>query len=118
MEASPRTAGAYRAQRQNNRATSRAHHRTIYPETIRARRRDLVPTGSSTARNAASGPRKLAPYHPTPTRQKGTQLQGGAAAPDPAAYGLSPPLFQPLTAHAARGGIFPAPGREGPRTPR
>ena len=26
-------------------------------------------------------------------------LQGGAAAPDPAAYGLPPPLFQPLTAY-------------------
>jgi hypothetical protein len=36
------------------------------------------------------------------------QLQGGAAAPDPAAYGLSPPLFQPLTTYAARGRIFPA----------
>jgi hypothetical protein len=40
----------------------------------------------------------------------------GAAAPDPAAYGLSPPLFQPLTAYAARGRIFPAPAR-GTRTP-
>jgi len=45
------------------------------------------------------------------------QLQGGAAAPDPAAYGLSPPLFQPLTAYAARGRIFPAPAR-GNRVPR
>jgi hypothetical protein len=42
-------------------------------------------------------------------RQKGTRLRGGAAAPDPAAYGLSPPLFQPLTAYAARGRISPAP---------
>ena len=33
----------------------------------------------------------------------------GAAAPDPAAYGLSAPLFQPLTAYAAGGRIFPAP---------
>jgi hypothetical protein len=47
------------------------------------------------------------------TDQKGAQLQGGAAAPDPAAYGLSPPLFQPLTAYAARGRIFPAPARRG-----
>ena len=38
----------------------------------------------------------------------------GAAAPHPAAYGLSPPLFQPLTAYAARGRIFPAPARENP----
>ena len=44
----------------------------------------------------------------------GARLQGGAAAPDPAAYGLSPPLFQPLTAYAARGRIFPAPARETP----
>jgi hypothetical protein len=50
------------------------------------------------------------------TDQKGTQLQGGAAIPDPAAYGLSPPLFQPLTAYTARGRIFPAPAGE-PRTP-
>ena len=48
---------------------------------------------------------------PTLTDLKGAQLQGGAAAPDPAAYGLSPPLFQPLTAYAARGRIFPAPAR-------
>ncbi len=41
-------------------------------------------------------------------------MQGGAAAPDPAAYGLSPPLFQPLTAYAARGRIFPAPARGDP----
>ena len=40
------------------------------------------------------------------TDQKGTELQGGAAAPYPAAYGLSPPLFQPLIAYAARGKIF------------
>ena len=53
---------------------------------------------------------------PTPTDLKGAQLQGGAAAPDPAAYGLSPPLFQPLTAYAARGRIFPAPARGNPRT--
>jgi hypothetical protein len=53
---------------------------------------------------------------PTPTDQKGTQFQGGAAAPDPAAYGLSPPLFQPLTAYPARGRIFPAPA-QGNRTP-
>jgi hypothetical protein len=39
---------------------------------------------------------------------------GRAAAPDPAAYGLSPPLFQPLTADAAPGRIFPAPARENP----
>jgi hypothetical protein len=45
------------------------------------------------------------------TDQKGTQLRGGAAAPDPAAYGLSPPLFQPLTTYAAHGRIFPAPAR-------
>ena len=38
----------------------------------------------------------------------------GAAAPDPAAYGLSPPLFQPLTAYAAHGRIFPAPARGNP----
>jgi hypothetical protein len=42
-------------------------------------------------------------------------MQGGAAAPDPAAYGLSPPLFQPLTAYAARGRIFPAPARGTPQ---
>jgi hypothetical protein len=48
------------------------------------------------------------------TDLKGAQLQGGAAAPDPAAYGLSPPLFQPLTAYAARGRIFPAPARRPP----
>src|SRR5580693_2877319 len=48
------------------------------------------------------------------TDQKGAQQQGGAAAPDPAAYGLSPPLFQPLTAYAARGRIYPAPARGGP----
>ena len=35
------------------------------------------------------------------TSGKGAERQGGAAAPDPAAYGLSPPLFQPLTAYAA-----------------
>ena len=29
---------------------------------------------------------------------------GGVAAPDPAAYGLSPPLFQPLTAYADAAG--------------
>jgi hypothetical protein len=45
--------------------------------------------------------------------------EGRAAArrgcrPDPAAYGLSPPLFQPLTAYAARGRIFPAPARGNP----
>ena len=51
---------------------------------------------------------------PTPTDQKGAQLQGGAAAPDPAAYGLSPPLFQPLTAYAAHGRIFPTPARGTP----
>jgi hypothetical protein len=34
--------------------------------------------------------------------------------PGPAAYGLSPPLFQPLTAYAARGTIFPAPARGNP----
>jgi hypothetical protein len=45
---------------------------------------------------------------PTATDPKGVQLQGGATAPDPAAYGLSPPLFQRLTAYAARGRIFPA----------
>jgi hypothetical protein len=50
------------------------------------------------------------------TDKKGAQLQGGAAAPDPAAYGLSPPLFQPLTAYAARGRIFPAPSAGEPRT--
>ena len=44
------------------------------------------------------------------------QLRGGAAAPDPAAYGLPPPLFQPLTAYAARGRIFPALARAEPRT--
>ena len=38
----------------------------------------------------------------------------GAAAPHPAAYGLSPPLFQPLTAYAARGRILPAAARENP----
>jgi hypothetical protein len=38
----------------------------------------------------------------------------GAAAPHPAAYGLSPPLFQPLTAYAAHGRIFPAPARGTP----
>jgi hypothetical protein len=38
----------------------------------------------------------------------------GAAAPDPAAYGLSPPLLQPLTAYAARGKIFPAPALGNP----
>ena len=48
------------------------------------------------------------------TDLKGTERQGGAAAPDPAAYGLSPPLFQPLTAYAARGRIFPAPARGTP----
>ena len=32
----------------------------------------------------------------------------------PAAYGLSPPLFQPLTAYAARGRIFPTPARGTP----
>ena len=48
------------------------------------------------------------------TDQKGTQLRGGAAAPDPAAYALSPPLFQPLTAYAARGRILPAPARGNP----
>jgi hypothetical protein len=48
------------------------------------------------------------------TDQKGPQLQGGAAAPCPAAYGLSPPLFQPLTAYAASGRIFPAPARRDP----
>ena len=52
-------------------------------------------------------------WHET-TDQKGTHLQGRAAAPDPAAYGLSPPLFQPLTAYAARGRIFPAPARGNP----
>jgi hypothetical protein len=52
-------------------------------------------------------------WHET-TDLKGAQLQGGAAAPDPAAYGLSPPLFQPLTAYAARGRIFPAPARRPP----
>jgi hypothetical protein len=51
------------------------------------------------------------------TDLKGAQLQGGAAAPCPAAYGLSPPLFQPLTAYAARGKIFPAPARAEPPHP-
>ena len=51
------------------------------------------------------------------TDQNGTQPQGGAAAPDPAAYGLSPPLFQPLTAYAARGRIFPAPSAREPLHP-
>jgi len=46
--------------------------------------------------------------------QKGAERQGGAAAPYPAAYGLSPPLFQPLTAYAARGRIFPAPSAGNP----
>ena len=49
---------------------------------------------------------------------RGTHPQGGAAAPDPAAYGLSPPLFQPLTAYAARGRIFPAPARGIPHPDR
>jgi hypothetical protein len=41
--------------------------------------------------------------------------QLGAAAPDPAAYGLrSPPLFQPLTVLRGRGRIFPAPARGDP----
>ena len=53
-------------------------------------------------------------HPPTLSDLKGAQLQGGAAAPDPAAYGLSPPLFQPLTAYAARGRIFPAPARGNP----
>jgi hypothetical protein len=53
-------------------------------------------------------------HPPTLTDLKGAQLQGGAAAPDPVAYGLSPPLFQPLTAYAARGRIFPAPARGNP----
>jgi hypothetical protein len=35
-------------------------------------------------------------WHET-TDQKGTKLKGGCR-PGPAAYGLSPPLFQPLTA--------------------
>jgi hypothetical protein len=48
------------------------------------------------------------------TDLKDVQLQGGAAALDPAAYGLSPPLFQPLTAYAASGRIFPAPARGTP----
>jgi hypothetical protein len=48
------------------------------------------------------------------TDQKGTHLEGGAAAPDPAAYGLSSPLFQPLTAYAARGRIFPSTSAENP----
>jgi hypothetical protein len=48
------------------------------------------------------------------TDPKGTQFQGEAAAPDPAAYGLSPPLFHPRTACAARGRIFPAPARGTP----
>ena len=42
------------------------------------------------------------------------QFVSGAAAPRPAAYGLSPPPFQPLTAYAARGRIFPAPARGDP----
>ena len=50
-------------------------------------------------------------HPPTLTDLKGAQLRGGAAAPDPAASGLSRPLFQPLTAYAARGRIFPAPAR-------
>jgi hypothetical protein len=29
----------------------------------------------------------------------------GLPPPDPAAYGLSPPLFQPLTAYATRGNV-------------
>jgi hypothetical protein len=39
-------------------------------------------------------------------RQKGERR---GCRPCPAAYGLSPPLFQPLTAYAAGGRIFPAP---------
>ena len=50
------------------------------------------------------------------TIEKGTHPQDGAVAPHPAAYGLSPPLFQPLTSYAARGRIFPAPARGEPRT--
>ena len=49
------------------------------------------------------------------TDQKGAyNCQAGAAAPDPAAYGLSPPLFRPLTAYAARGTIFQISGPDGP----
>jgi hypothetical protein len=50
------------------------------------------------------------------SHQKGTHLQGGAAAPQPRRMGCQPPLFQPLTAYTARGRIFPAPAR-GTRTP-
>jgi len=53
---------------------------------------------------------------PTPTDLKGAQLQGGAAAPDPATYGPSPPLFQPLTAYAARGRDLPCASAGEPRT--
>jgi hypothetical protein len=49
-----------------------------------------------------------------PGRRAPRDRYAGAAAPVPAAYGLSPPLFQPLTAYAARGRIFPAPARENP----
>src|ERR1700733_9878022 len=43
----------------------------------------------------------------------------GAAAPDPAAYALSPPMFQPLTAYAdAAGSSRPSAPVDRPRTPR
>jgi hypothetical protein len=54
---------------------------------------------------------------PTPTDLKGAQLQGGAAAPDPAAYGLSPPLFQPLTALRGTRQDLPCTSAGRPRTP-
>jgi hypothetical protein len=51
------------------------------------------------------------------TEQKGTQRQGGAAAPDPAAYGLVGPAVSPPDVLRGRGRIFPAPARGEPRTP-
>jgi hypothetical protein len=48
---------------------------------------------------------------------EGRTCKAGLPPRTPAAYGLSPPLFQPLTAYAARGRIFPAPARRSPRKP-
>ena len=59
------------------------------------------------------------------SRTTGTRLRirrartckAGLPPRTPAAYGLSPPLFQSLTAYAARGRIFPCTSAETLRTP-
>jgi hypothetical protein len=65
----------------------------------------------SSAQTATDRPGLLA--HSYGSEGHAATMRGWRPGPR-AAYGLSPPLFQPLTAYAARGRIFPAPVRGNP----